>query len=57
MWTRYGRVGCNGVGSFVDFNGEDFWEGWYKRKEAKLKKGYTEVKMAEIDKRHFKNSE
>lgn len=57
MWTRYGRVGCNGVGSFVDFNGYDFWEGWYKRKEAKLKKGYKEIKMAEIDKRHFKNSE
>jgi len=56
MWTRYGRVGCNGVGSFVDCNCEDSWEEWYKRKKEKLKKGYTEVEMAEIDKRHFKNS-
>lgn len=47
FWTRYGRVGLDGVGSNVACLSLEHLEKTYLKKYGeKVRKGYTEVKMA-----------
>ncbi|CDW91652.1 poly(adp-ribose) polymerase [Stylonychia lemnae] len=47
LWTRYGRVGLDGVGSNIFCGGKDQLIREYDKKyRQKTGKGYTEVKMA-----------
>ncbi len=47
MWTRYGRVGLDGVGSpLACYSKEECVKLYTKKYNEKVGKGYTEVKMA-----------
>lgn len=47
LWTRYGRVGLDGVGNNDNVDSKSALESkYYKKYYEKTKKGYTEVKMA-----------
>ena len=47
LWTRYGRVGLDGVGSNMHCGSQDALIRDYEKKyKQKTGKGYTEVKMA-----------
>lgn len=50
LWTRYGRVGSNGVGSAQScWSLAELNKLYYKKYREKVKKGYTEVKMANAE--------
>jgi len=47
LWTRYGRVGLDGVGDRAHMGSLDNLQKAYNKKyNEKTRKGYTEVKMA-----------